>query len=163
MIQLETKPSLFGMGVFTNVHVPAGTMLIEWKGRTLMRDLTEDHLKNVAYMTQIGHDEVTVKSDAIDDYVNHSCRPNCGLRFEEDGIFLYSIEEIPAGSELFWDYSTTMTRKGIAKFPEWREECFCNTNSCRKIIDAFAALPDATRERYTDLAIVPEYVLEDLS
>ena len=57
--------------------------------------------------------------------LNHSCRPNVGVRGQ---ITFVAIREIPAGSELTVDYAM------IDGDPAERMDCACGASECRKVI-----------------------------
>jgi len=57
--------------------------------------------------------------------LNHSCRPNVGVRGQ---ITFVAMRDIPAGSELTIDYAM------IDGNPAERMECSCGAPECRKVI-----------------------------
>ena len=66
-------------------------------------------------------------SGNIGRFVNHSCTPNCSTRVERVAgtkrIMIYAIKDIPAGTEVTYDY----------KFPyeEVKIPCYCGSANCR--------------------------------
>lgn len=60
-----------------------------------------------------------------DDYFNHSCNPNCGVRGQ---IVLVTMREIEPGEELTYDYAMTDDDE------DDRFECNCGSNQCRGIV-----------------------------
>jgi SET domain-containing protein len=42
----------------------------------------------------------------LDDFTNHSCEPNCGLRVDPSGFEMIALRDITANEELTYDYST---------------------------------------------------------
>ena len=58
--------------------------------------------------------------------MNHSCGPNCYLRIINDRIEVYTLREIPAGSELTVDYVETPHPHGMP--------CRCGAPGCRGMI-----------------------------
>ena len=93
-------------------------------------------------------------SHTIDDYINHSCDPNAGLRFTDFGIILVAIRSISKGEEITWDYSTTIYRH------KWKMKCDCRSNKCRGIIGEFKTLPISVKKRYLKLKILPPYIVK---
>lgn len=77
-------------------------------------------------------------SNSIARYINHSCNPNCGIK----NLFtLVAMKDIKKGEELLWDYDMT-------EDSDWRMDCLCGAENCRKVIGSFALVPNETRERY---------------
>ena len=65
--------------------------------------------------------------------VNHSCRPNAGLL--ADGVRLVALRDIAAGTEIRFDYSTSVHDD------PWTMQCRCDAADCRGTIAAFNTLP----------------------
>ena len=103
---------------------------------------------------QIGRDRYMGPSGRIDDLINHSCSPNAGLRFTDDGVFLVALRPIAPGEEIAWDYSTTLAD------PDWSMQCACGSPECRGVIRAFALLPAEVQDRYRAMGIVAPYLDE---
>lgn len=95
-------------------------------------------------------------SGGLDDYVNHSCEPNCGLRFQGDlkshEIVLFALTDIDQETELSFDYSTCLSGR-FDPFP-----CACGATDCRRLIGAFKDLPPEVQKKYLDLGIVAPYL-----
>ncbi|MFG6283672.1 SET domain-containing protein-lysine N-methyltransferase [Sphingomonas sp. S6] len=103
---------------------------------------------------QIGRDRYMGPSGRIDDLINHSCSPNAGLRFTDDGVFLVALRPIAPGEEIAWDYSTTLAD------PDWSMQCACGSPECRGVIRALALLPVEVQDRYRAMGIVAPYLDE---
>ena len=71
--------------------------------------------------------------------LNHSCRPNTGVRGQ---ITFVAMHDIPAGSELTIDYAM------IDGDPAVRMECSCGVPECRRIITGDDWRLPELRERY---------------
>jgi hypothetical protein len=91
-------------------------------------------------------------SDGADDFINHSCNPNCGLEYREGGIRLVAIREIQKGEEITFDYSTTMDEDC------WEMECLCGDENCRRVVRDFKHLPRELQRKYIDLGVVPGFI-----
>ena len=103
---------------------------------------------------QIGRDLYLGASGGFDDFFNHSCCPNAGLVEKDERFFLTAIEEIPAGEEILWDYSTYMDER------DWEMGCLCGEKICRGVIRDFCFLPEALRNKYLHLGIVPKFIAD---
>ena len=56
------------------------------------------------------------------DFLNHSCTPNAAIERRAE---VRALEEIPEGTEISIDYSTTESD------PDWQMKCCCLSPSCR--------------------------------
>ncbi len=90
---------------------------------------------------QVTSDQYMGPSGRLDDLVNHSCAPNAGLRFADDGVFLVAVRAIAPGEEIAWDYSTTLRESN------WHMICQCKAPDCRRLIGNFETL-DAERQEW---------------
>ena len=144
-------------GTVALVPLPAGTFLFRFRGEIVTKEemMAESDPDNDHYL-QLSSDLYLGPADLADDMVNHSCDPNCGVFVRELAAFLMVIRDIPAGGELTFDYSTTMAEDF------WEEECWCGSPNCRGRIRDFKYLPEATRARYIELGIVPQFAIDSV-
>lgn len=61
----------------------------------------------------------------VDDFFNHSCSPNCGMRGQ---LLMVALRRIRKGEELTYDYAMTDTD------PDLRMRCTCGAKACRGIV-----------------------------
>lgn len=151
---LEVRPCKTGQGVFTAVRIPAGVSILEVSG-PIMLDREVPDMDDPALL-QVGPNTFIGASGDVDDFINHSCDPNCKMHVVGNRAFLYSLYVIPAGAELTFDYSTTSTDT----LDTWTMSCSCNSNKCRKTISGHAYLNAALKQEYTKKGMFPLYVLE---
>ncbi len=140
LIQGKTS---YGKGVFAGRAFAAGERLLAFVGE--VRDTREHGYPVYTDDTphfQVGETLYMGPSGKLDDYVNHSCSPNAGLVFAEDGsITLVAIRAIREGEEVTWDYSTTNA-------DGWEMTCLCGAADCRGKVVPFEKLPQKVQERY---------------
>lgn len=89
---------------------------------------------------------------SVDNYVNHSCRPNTGTRIFESTVMLIALRDIRVGDEITFDYSTTMDED------HWEMECGCGARGCRGRVRDFKYLPAVLQQRYLELGIVMPFI-----
>ena len=147
-MKLVVRSATHGRGVFTEEPIPAAARIIRFTGPFLRYQETSP----TTYALQIGPDLYIGASGGPDDFINHSCEPNAGLRIEGTAVDLYAIRDIAAGEEILFDYSTTLDED------DFTMSCQCGAPSCRKTIGDGKYLPDDVWERYVGLGIIPEYV-----
>jgi hypothetical protein len=148
---LKVKASKTGSGVFTSVRIPARAPVLEFKG-----DLFEkNNIKHDAsQILQIGQNSFMGPSGDIDDYINHSCDPNCGLQIVGNRAILYSLYDIAIGSEVTFDYSTSSTDSQ----DEWTMECKCGSIKCRKTISGIQYLGAEVLDEYKKKGVIPLFL-----
>ncbi len=144
-----------GYAVFAGKNFNKNEVLCQFEGEIVPK---RDTPKRLAHeedrYVQVGTNEFMGPSGLVDDYINHSCDPNSGLRFSETGILLVAIKNIQIGDEITWDYSTTLYDN------PWKMRCDCRTRKCRKIISDFTLLDPKIQKKYRDLDIIPPYLKE---
>jgi hypothetical protein len=142
-----------GKGVISSEDIQAGDMILFLGGPIF----SENEIPFLAeptndYFLQIDEDLYLGPSGEVDDYINHSCNPNTGLVFSENRLGMKAIDFIPKGSEITYDYSTTM-------HGSWGTmTCNCGAPNCRKKIINFIEIPVSIQQRYLELGIVPDYI-----
>ena len=131
-----------GKAVFAAKEFAEGDVLLEFTGRRMHADQVPGSLRgrNDRFV-QITSDQYMGPSGRLDDLVNHSCAPNAGLRFADDGVFLIAARAIAPGEEVTWDYSTTLRESN------WHMLCQCKAPDCRRMIGNFESL-DSERQAW---------------
>lgn len=150
---LVVENTKIGKGTFSTVQIPANTLIIELAGPvTVDRDIPAADLPN--YL-QVGPNTFMGPSGAgTPEYLNHSCDPNCRVSIVGNRAFLYSLYNIPANSELTFDYSTTSTDS----LDSWQMKCKCGSNKCRKVISGASYLPGDLFDTYRIKNMLPLYI-----
>ena len=104
-----------GKGLFTTKDIPRGKKIVEYKGKiTKWKDVDDQNGMN-GYIYYVNRNHVIDASDArnaLARYANDArgmlrtdgLFNNCTYRIEGVRVFIYSIRNIPAGSELFVGY-----------------------------------------------------------
>jgi len=114
-----------GIGVFTKRVINKGEKIVEFTGEPT----SHSHY----YTLQIGDNEHIGPSGGMDDYVNHSCNPNCYINFGD--MTLIAIRKIKKGKELSFSYCTTDYDLGNSSF-----ECKCGSKKCLGEVKGFVSL-----------------------
>lgn len=146
LILRDTGPK--GLGVFAARDFDPGERVLRFEGTLL-------HAQSVADFThaiQVDRDLFLGPSGGMDDYVNHSCEPNCRLVSSPPGLELVALRPIGDGEELSFDYSTCLVYEPSLPL------CYCGTEACRGRIDNFWNLAPAVRRRYIRQDAVPGFV-----
>jgi hypothetical protein len=148
-----------GIGVFAAREFGIGeTVMSDCDGDFFDEVLTLDELQVSEifdYPLQIGKNAFRIPTGGIEDFTNHSCDPNTGIRQIERGIVVVAIRNIQTHDEITFDYSTWLTT------PSLQFECRCGSPDCRGLISDFGSLPDNLKIRYRSLGVVGDFVLEE--
>jgi len=152
--QLEVRPTRFGKGVFAKKEFKPGEKILQFKGRSYTRKeyLGKVNPEKCHYM-QIGDDTFLGPTTSPDNFVNHCCEPNAGLKIHKGKAFLVALDVIRVEAEITFDYSTSMAED------HWEMDCACGVPSCRSRVRDFKYLPLALQQKYVDLGIVPDFVI----
>ncbi|MBL9140145.1 MAG: SET domain-containing protein [Verrucomicrobiales bacterium] len=115
-----------GWGVFATRPLPARRKIGEIQGelRRLPRARWEiaDH-RRIYFVELDERWALDCRKDKLFKHLNHSCRPNCYLRVSHRRIEVYTLNAIPAQTELTVDYVETPHRRGM--------KCQCGAPTCR--------------------------------
>jgi len=142
-----------GKAVFAAEGFAEGDTIIRFTGRRLRADKVPSLMRGQAdRFVQVTPEHYMGPSGRIDDLINHSCAPNAGLRFTDDGVFLVAIRAIASDEEISWDYSTTLAQSN------WHMICQCRSADCRRVIGNFASLPEERQEWFRARNLVAPYL-----
>jgi multisubunit Na+/H+ antiporter MnhG subunit len=142
-----------GKAVFAAGPFAEGQPLLEFTGRRLPARAVPSLIRGGGdRYVQVTPDHYMGPSGRIDDLVNHSCDPNAGLRFTDDGVFLVAIRDIAPGEEISWDYSTTLAESN------WHMICQCRSAGCRRVIGNFTTLDPDRQEWFRARNLVAPYL-----
>ncbi len=153
MNNLKLVKTKLGKAVYANKKFEKGEEIIEFKGELIEYDNLP---KKVDHYIQIGKTLNMGPSGDFDDFINHSCNPNCGLIVNDTKVTLIAITQIRKDEEISFDYSTTMDED------DWEMDCLCEDKECRKRIRDFKYLPKEVQDKYIKLGIVPKFIIESI-
>jgi SET domain-containing protein len=139
---LEIKSSKFGKGLFTRVPLTYAQNIFRFTG------IKGDDAHTNAQSLEIDIDLFIESDMGYDDFLNHSCDPNCYIDFSD--ISLRALRRIPAGDELTFNYNTTEWDLINSRTPS-SFVCDCNSDNCFGIIRGFKYLTEAQRQCIKDI------------
>ncbi len=132
------KSGVHGKGVFALQDIAKGDTLIEYVGEIISAQEAEDRHPhdpsdpNHTFYFQIDDDKVidALHGGNSSRWINHCCSPNCEPEVKDNRVFIKAKKDIPAGTELNYDYGLIidepLTKKLIAQYP-----CWCGSAKCR--------------------------------
>lgn len=151
VIDVEPK----GRSVFANRDYSPAELILFFTGDIIPLDQITDF----THYIQIAPDSFLGPSGQADDYVNHSCDPNCAVYFENDCLVLKAIKKIKKGQEITFDYGTIQFCEPTTFY------CGCRSRKCRGLISNFYMLPLALKQKYITRNMVPllsRYKIDEL-
>jgi len=144
-----------GRSVIANRDYNRDEFVMNFTGvKTHIRDI-----EDFTHYLQVSPEFFISPSGNADDFVNHSCDPNCALYFENDGLVLRAIKDIKTGEELSFDYGTIMFNEPT------RFSCECGSPKCRGLIGNFYTLPRELQNQYKSANMIPllsRYTIEEI-
>ncbi|MEK7063224.1 MAG: SET domain-containing protein [Patescibacteria group bacterium] len=152
------KSPIQGNGVRTELPIAIGTRVLKMSGKrvsdAVVEQLYQTDKVRLNDVFEIGGGEY-ILLDPTPLAINHSCRPNCGLRNTND---LYALRAIQAGEELTYDYSTVVGAANAG----WRMRCRCNGTECREMVGEWQSLPRERLSYYRRVRALPAFVVKEL-
>lgn len=146
-----------GKGVTVTRNFKVGETVLEFRGKIVTKQtMMEKSDPDNDHYLQITRDLYLGPTRTADSYVNHSCDPNLGIRIKDGRVLAVAVKDIPEGSLLTFDYSTTMAEDF------WEMDCLCGSPNCRGRIRDFKYLPEDAQRRYLDLDVVPGFVIDSV-
>lgn len=140
------KSTITGRGIFATEMIPRGKIIFIMKGRIIY---SEVHTKRDAMLCPhrvgIGKNLWMEPDMKCVRYINHSCRPNAGIKGR---VTFVALRDIKKGEEITFDYS-------ISEDSEWTLRCSCGEENCRGIIRGIRYLPRKVFFSY--LPFIPKY------
>jgi hypothetical protein len=135
-----------GLGIKAGENIKKGDVIQHIKGEARFF-VPRNKKESASYPDWVGIGKNRwINPDYPNQYLNHSCNPNSGIKGKVTMVALKNIKE---GEEITIDYST------IEGDDMWEMKCHCGEKNCRKIIRSIQFLPDKQFKKY--LPYVPTY------
>lgn len=131
------KSKVHGTGVFAACDIKKGEKIIEYVGRIVSKeeseDIAQEQLERSEGHTKEGGVYIFELNDEYDidgnvewnpaRYINHSCDPNCETEGDDWHIWIEALRDISKGEELSYDYCYDVE--------DWRDHpCRCGSENC---------------------------------
>lgn len=138
------RSAIHGNGVFAAVDIPAGTRLIQYRGKLLTHAQSDERYgdgvdSGHTFLFALNDDYVIDANEGGNGarWINHGCAPNCEAVIDEDAggdsrrdrVFIESIRDIRKGEELTYDYGIVL---GVRHTPAMKRiwACRCGAPQC---------------------------------
>lgn len=139
-----------GRGVFASQAIEAGSIVLFFTGDKVSFEEAQPH--GNMYL-QCSAERFLIPVGGVDDFTNHSCDPNGGLKIVNGELALVALRDIKAGEEINFDYSTS-TDEGEG----WEMACCCGSAHCRGVSGDWRTLPKTLQDKYLALGVVPAFI-----
>jgi SET domain-containing protein len=135
------RSKIQGVGGFARVDIPKGTRIIEYAGEKISNAEADRRYDEVGMQRHHTFLFILNKRQIIDAarggnaarFINHSCGPNCEAIITRGKIWIEAKKNIPAGTELVYDYEYDDDPKYTKKDLEFYG-CRCGSPNCRGTI-----------------------------
>jgi hypothetical protein len=147
----------YGLGIFTAKPWKEGeSIIVDLDGDYYEQVLSYNELQELGISMgstlQVGLDAYKLPTGSLEDFTNHSCNPNTGIKLLSRGTVVVALRDIEAHEEITYDYSTYLRN------PYEKMECMCGAHNCRGIVGNFDTLPEDLKSRYLRLGVVGSFV-----
>ncbi len=149
-----------GEGIFSTVDFGRGKYLAPFDGIIYNAVFDIDLPKEQrGFPIQITGSQMQ-SATGIAKLVNHSCDPNCGLKFFNGWYWIYTRRPIVAGEQITWDYALSQWRNDVIFYPSG--DCVCESARCRGINLGCESLPESFVREYKEQNLFTAYNLLQL-
>ncbi len=157
------ESNIEGKGIFAVSNIKKGEIICIFQGdKMTISELKKKYTSGEERIDDPFQIDTGMYLDLKEPYVffNHSCNPNAGMKGSGT---LFALEDISAGSEILFDYSSTEWTDDeaweINWTEKWRVPCHCRTSLCRKEIRVFALLSEGVKEKYRREGALMDFIL----
>ena len=141
------ESSVEGKGVFALKDFKKDELILHINGKVIETDDPSSFPKEIQDhwfpFDKNGGKRKYVLPEAPWKYLNHSCNPNAAIKNNKD---IVAIRPIKKGDEIVFDYA-------MNNIDDWKMECKCGSENCRKIISTIDKLDDETKKKYQNYII----------
>lgn len=152
---LKTNPDK-GKSIYTSKKIKKGRLVIQQRGRKVNFEEAKTYDQN--YMLEINKNTLMLASNSLDDYINHSCDPNCRLSFRRNKVYLVAIRDINENEEITFDYMTSTSYEGMTTFKNWVFDCSCHSDLCQKKVTCAEFLPIERLKYYNSINALSPHI-----
>jgi len=133
------KSRINGMGIIAGENISKGDSIQYIKGhpKNLVIHNKKDSDSNPNWIG-VGRNK-WIDPDYPNQYFNHSCEPNCGIK---GTVTVVALKNIKKDEEMTFDYSITECDN------MWEMKCTCGSKNCRKIVRSIQHLPEKQFKKY---------------
>ena len=129
---------IHGNGVFAARKIPAGTRIIEYRGKRITEKQAEKRFgqdpdnPHHTFFFSLDNGRLIDGGDEGNDarWINHACEPNCEAQEEKGRVYIHALRDIRGGEELSYDYGLIIGER-LTKSVKAAYACHCGAVECR--------------------------------
>ena len=135
---IEIEKSNSGKGLFAKTIIKKGTIIFHFDGK-----IGDDAHTNPESL-QIDEDKFLESTLKFDDFLNHSCEPNCYIDWQT--LNLVALKDIQKGAELTYNYCTS-DWDDVNLIQDCSFKCKCGSKNCMGKMRGFRYLSYKERKK----------------
>jgi len=118
--------AIHAAGCYTTTAIRRGKRVAEYTGHRLTKAEADIAYETspITYLFGLGKGDIVIDGHATAMFINHSCDANCETCEEDGRVWITAIKNIPAGSEITYDYC-------LYDGGEDKALCNCGAKNCR--------------------------------
>lgn len=136
-IAVRSSP-VHGRGVFALARISAGEQILEYKGKLVSwKEAQRRYERSAAadghtFLFDLDDGQVIDGAQGGNSarWINHSCEPNSEAEQDGSRVFIYALQDIEIGTELFISYQLCVEGRKTTALKKLYE-CKCGSRSCR--------------------------------
>jgi SET domain-containing protein len=133
------RSKIQGRGVYATEDIAEGERIVEYTGARISSDEADaqcpddEASRHHTFLFAIDENVVIDGSSGGNDarFINHACEPNCEVVVVRGRVFIHALEDIPAGTELLYDYWYTTDESYTMDDLRRIYPCRCGAAKCR--------------------------------
>ena len=121
-----------GRGLFALTRIGEGERIIEYKGKRVPWEETDEIDDNHTFLFALENGQVVDGAQGGNSarWINHSCTPNSEVQEENDRLFVFALQTIEAGTEICIDYNLYIEGRKTKALKKLYA-CRCEAPVCR--------------------------------
>ena len=126
MALIIRSSAIHAAGCYTTTAIRKGTRVAEYTGPRISKEKADALYVDspVTYLFGLGDGSTVIDGHCDTMFINHSCDANCETQEEDDRVWVVAIQNIPAGSEITYDYC-------LYDGGDDEATCNCGAKKCR--------------------------------
>lgn len=140
-----------GEGIFAKTDIKKDEIIFIVKGSIKKNDYSpKSSVEGPNWLALAKHKWISPFDDNPWRYINHSCKPNAGLKGK---VTVVAMKNIKKNEQITIDYSITEDD------PYWKMKCNCGQKNCRKIIRSVRFLSPSLFKKYKEY--IPKFLRKE--
>ena len=131
------RSPIHGNGVFARRKIHAGDRIEEYTGERITAEESAIRAEksggpvNHTFFFSLNDGQVIDGGSGGNDsrFINHACEPNCEAEEDQGRVYIFALQDIERGEELYYNYALEYEERHTAKVKK-QFECRCGMPNC---------------------------------